>query len=128
MAPMAADVHGPVLVIDDHPINRLLLEQVLELEDLEVMGVGSIAEAEEWLAETVPPVIVIDLQLPDGHGLELARRLKADPPTADCAIVACTAAPAPGDEQRARDAGCARFVTKPIDTRSFGRLVSSLLC
>jgi CheY-like chemotaxis protein len=127
MAPMAADVHGPVLVIDDHPINRLLLEQVLELEDLEVMGVGSIAEAEEWLAETVPPVIVLDLQLPDGHGLELARRLKADPHTADCAIVACTAGRAPGDEQRARDAGCARFVTKPIDTRSFGRLVSGLL-
>jgi CheY-like chemotaxis protein len=124
---MAPGAHGPVLVIDDHPINRLLLEQVLEQEDLEVMGVGSIAEAEELLAETVPPVIVLDLQLPDGYGLELARRLKADPHTADCAIVAFTAGRAPGEEQRAREAGCVRFVTKPIDTRSFGRLVSGLL-
>jgi CheY-like chemotaxis protein len=120
-------LRGHVLVVDDHPVNRLLLEHVLELEQLEVLGAGSIAEAERVLEETVPPVIVLDLQLPDGHGLDLARRLKADPHTSGCAIVACTAARIAGEEQLARAVGCEGYVTKPIDTRRFASLVRSLM-
>jgi CheY-like chemotaxis protein len=124
---MEVSPHGPVLVVDDHPINRLLLEHVLELEQLEVLGAGSIAEAERVLEETVPPVIVLDLQLPDGYGLDLARRLKADPHTSACAIVACTAARIPDEEHLARAIGCEGYVTKPIDTCGFARLVCSLM-
>lgn len=92
-----------------------------------MLGAGSIAEAERVLEETVPPVIVLDLQLPDGYGLDLARRLKADPHTSGCAIVACTATGIPNEEQLARSVGCDGYVTKPIDTRRFGSLVLSLI-
>jgi CheY-like chemotaxis protein len=118
---------GPVLVVDDHPVNRLLLESVLELEGIDVLGAGSIAEAERLLERSVPPVIVLDLQLPDGYGLDLVRRLKADPRTAGCAIVACSAGDAEHEDEHASDAGCAAFVSKPIDTRSFAALVRSLI-
>jgi two-component system CheB/CheR fusion protein len=116
---------GPVLVVDDHPVNRLLLESVLELEGIDVLGAGSIAEAERLLERSVPPVIVLDLQLPDGYGLDLVRRLRADPRTSGCAIVACSA----GDQEdvQAREAGCAAFVSKPIDTRRFAVLVRCLI-
>ncbi len=124
---MRAHGHGPVLVVDDHPINRLLLKHVLELEQIDVLGAASIAEAERVLSEEVPPVIVLDLQLPDGYGLDLARRLKSDPETASCSIVACTAGRARGEEQLAWDAGCDGYVTKPIDTRRFAALISSLI-
>ncbi len=118
---------GPVLVVEDHPVNRLLIERVLEYEQLEVLSVGSIAEARAALASTVVPVIVLDLQLPDGYGLDLARELKADPRTASCAIVACTARRVSDEAQLARSIGCAEYVTKPIDTGRFASLICALL-
>jgi CheY-like chemotaxis protein len=118
---------APVLVVDDHPVNRKLLEEVLRHEAIETRGAGSIAEAERALAEAVPMVIVLDLRLPDGYGLELVRRLKSDPHTAGCSVVACTAGSVPGEEELAGAAGCASYVTKPIDTRRFVDVVSSLI-
>ncbi len=113
------------LVVDDHELNLKLLQRVLELEGLDVTAVGTIAAAEATLAGPLPDVIVLDLQLPDGDGLDLARQLKADPQTAGCAIVACTAGAMRGDRERALDAGCDAYVSKPIDTRGFAALVSS---
>ena len=116
-----------VLVVDDHELNLKLLLRVLELEGLEVTGVGTLAEAEEEIARAQPAVVVLDLQLPDGNGLDLARRLKADRETAGPAIVACTAGAMRGDRERALEAGCDAYVSKPIDTRAFAALVSSLI-
>ncbi len=126
-AMMTASAHGPVLVVEDHPVNRLLLQRVLELEEIEVIAAASIDEAERALEGFVPPVIVLDLHLPDGYGLDLARKLKRDPAMADCAIVACTAGPVANEEALARSVGCAEYVTKPIDTREFAKLVKSLI-
>jgi two-component system cell cycle response regulator DivK len=75
----------------------------------------------------VPALIVLDVQLPDGDGLDLARRLKRDPRTESCAVVACTAEAMRGDEERALAAGCDAYVSKPIDTRAFAALVSAML-
>ena len=119
--------HGPVLVVEDHPVNRMLLERVLELEGIEVVATGSIEEAERALESCVPPVIVLDLHLPDGYGLDLARKLKSDPAFAACSIIACTAGPVANEEALARAAGCTEYVTKPLDTRQFAELVSSLI-
>jgi CheY-like chemotaxis protein len=124
---MSTPSRGPVLVIEDHPVSRLLFERVLELEEVDVIGAGSIGEAEQLLSLTVPPVIVVDLQLPDGYGLDLVRRLKADVRTSGCAIIACTAQRVPDEERLALEAGCADFVTKPIDTWAFARLGRSLI-
>ena len=120
---------GParVLVVDDHELNLKLLQRVLELEGMHVIPAASIRAAELALAQEVPALIVLDLQLPDGDGLDLARRLKRDPKTGSCAIVACTAEAMRGDEERALAAGCDAYVSKPIDTRAFAALVSSML-
>ncbi len=60
----------------------------------------------------------MDLQLPGIDGLELTRRLKADPATRDIKIIAVTAYAMKGDEDKALEAGCDDYVTKPIDTRA----------
>jgi len=122
---MARAGRGPVLVVEDHPVNRMLLQRVLEFEQIDVVCAESIADAKRVIASSVPPVIVLDLQLPDGYGLDLVRELKADPRTAPCVIVACTARRVPDEERLARTVGCAEFVTKPIDTRRFASLVGS---
>ncbi len=116
-----------VLVVDDHELNLKLLQRVLELDGHDVTGVGSIAAARAALADVRPAVIVLDLQLPDGDGLDLARELKANPQSAGCAIVACTAGAMRGDRERALEAGCDAYVSKPIDTRGFASLVASLI-
>lgn len=118
---------GRVLVVDDHDFNLRLLERLLELEGREVRAAGSLAAAERALAEEEPAMIVLDMNLPDGSGLELTRRLKSEPRTASIPIVACTAAVMQSDEERALEAGCDAFVAKPIDMERFSTIVSSIL-
>jgi two-component system, cell cycle response regulator DivK len=120
-------VEGRVLIVDDHDFNLRLLERLLELEGREVRAADSLAAAEQALAEEQPAMIVLDLNLPDGSGLELTRKLKSEPRTASIPIVACTAAVRQSDEQRALEAGCDAFVSKPIDMRTFSTIVSSIL-
>jgi CheY-like chemotaxis protein len=72
-------VPARVLVVDDHALNLKLLQHVLEYEGHEVIAADSVAAAERALAAGKPALIVLDLQLPDGDGLDLARRLKATP-------------------------------------------------
>ena len=116
-----------VLIVDDHDFNLKLLERLLQLEGREVRAAGSLAAAEKALAEEEPAMIVLDLNLPDGSGLELTRRLKSEPRTAAIPIVACTAAVMESDEERALEAGCDAFLVKPIDMRHFSTIVSSML-
>jgi len=116
-----------VLVVDDHDFNLRLLERLLEREGREMRAADSLAAAERALAEEEPAMIVLDLNLPDGSGLDLTRKLKSEPRTASIPIVACTAAAMPADEDLARAAGCDAFVAKPIDLKHFSRVISSIL-
>lgn len=120
-------MEGRVLIVDDHDFNLRLLERLLELEGREVRAANSLAAAEQALAEEQPVMIVLDLNLPDGSGLELTRKLKSEPRTASIPIVVCTAAVRQSDEERALEAGCDAFVSKPIDMRTFSTIVSSIL-
>ncbi len=122
-----SSAHGRILVVDDHDLNVKLLERLLEIEGHEVRAAASLSAAEQVLAEEQPAMIVLDLNLPDGSGLELTRKLKSHPLTASIPILACTAAVRQSDEQRALEAGCDAFVAKPIDTRRFATLVASML-
>jgi two-component system cell cycle response regulator DivK len=123
----AASRQGRVLIVDDHELNLKLLERLLEREGREVRAADSLAAAEQALAEEEPAMIVLDVNLPDGSGLELTRRLKTEPSTASIPIVACTAAVMPSDEHEALEAGCDAFVAKPIDLRHFSDVIASLL-
>lgn len=123
---MTADA-GRILVVDDHDLNLKLLQRVLELDGHEVTAVSTLSAAERAIAREAPELVVLDLNLPDGDGLDFARKLKSDRRTAGCAVLACTAGAMKGDRERALEAGCDAYVSKPIDTRDFGRLAGSLL-
>lgn len=115
-----------VLVIDDHPANTKLVTFVLQARGLAVVTAASAEEALTVLEREVPSLILMDVQLPGTDGLELTRRLRADPRFADVPIVAVTAYAMARDEQAAYAAGCNAFVSKPIDTRALGELVLKL--
>jgi CheY-like chemotaxis protein len=69
----------------------------------------------------------MDLQMPGMDGYALTRRLKADPATSDIVILAVTAYAMKGDEQKAYEAGCQMYITKPINTRSLPATVAGFL-
>jgi CheY-like chemotaxis protein len=66
-----------------------------------------------------PDLIVMDIQLPGMDGLEVTRKLKEQPGTADIPVIAVTSYAMKGDREKAFAAGCAGYVTKPIDKTTF---------
>jgi CheY-like chemotaxis protein len=118
---------GPILVVDDHPANLKLCKVMLSVDGYEVHTAADAEEALAMLDSVRPRLILMDLQLPGLDGLELTRRLKADPATRDIVVVALTAYAMQGDEQKALEAGCDGYIAKPIDTRLLAATVERYL-
>jgi len=116
-----------ILVVEDNEANQMLARAVLELEGYAVEIAGSVAEAFDVVGEHRPDLILMDVQLPGEDGLSATRRLKADPATAPIPVVALTAHAMTGDRDLALSAGCAGYIAKPIDTRTFGAQVRQFL-
>src|SRR3989475_2836655 len=116
-----------VLIVEDNEANQLLASAVLELEGFEVGMAGSGPEALDVLRDWVPDLILMDVQLPGQDGLTLTRRIKSAPATSAIPVVALTAHAMTGDRELALAAGCIAYISKPIDTRTFGVQVRQLL-
>lgn len=116
-----------ILVVEDNPANQLLTASVLEREGYQVEVADSSLMALKLLADNKPDVILMDVQLPGLDGLSLARTIMSTTDTAAIPIVALTAHAMAGDREQALAAGCAGYITKPIDTRTFGRQVQAFL-
>ena len=117
----------PILIVDDNPTNLKLARVLLAGERYEVRTAGDAEEALALLQSYRPRLILMDLQLPGMDGLELTRRLKADPALSRVTIIALTAYAMKGDEEKALAAGCDGYVSKPIDTRALPRLLERFL-
>jgi two-component system, cell cycle response regulator DivK len=117
----------PILVVDDNVANLKLMRLLLSHQGYEVEISTGAAHALATLETFRPRVILMDLQMPGIDGLELTRRLKADPATRDITIVAVTAYAMKGDEAEARAAGCDGYLTKPIDTDTFPAALAQYL-
>jgi two-component system cell cycle response regulator DivK len=107
-----------ILLVEDHPMNRKLVRDIL-LFQFDVEEAVSAEAAEEYLQTHHPDLILLDIQLPGMDGLSLMRRLKAEPSTADIPIVALSAHAMTRDIDLARQAGCVDYITKPITDDPF---------
>jgi two-component system, cell cycle response regulator DivK len=116
-----------ILIVEDNEANQMLAGAVLQLEGFRVQVAGSAVEAIEQLQSSAPALILMDVQLPGQDGLSLTRQLKSDPQTAGIPIVALTAHAMRGDRDEALLAGCSGYISKPIDTRTFGTEVRQYL-
>jgi two-component system cell cycle response regulator DivK len=117
----------PVLIVDDNAQNLKLARVLLSTEGYEVRTAVDAEEALRELEIFQPRLILMDLQLPGMDGLELTRRLKADPARRDITIIALTAYAMKGDEKKALDAGCDDYVAKPIDITELPKLLRAHL-
>ena len=116
-----------ILIVDDNTQNLKLARVVLANEGFDVYTASNAEDALHLLRTITPRLILMDIQLPGMDGLELTRRLKADPATRAVRVIALTAYAMKGDDEKAFAAGCDGYITKPIDVERLPVVVSSYL-
>jgi two-component system cell cycle response regulator DivK len=118
-----------VLYIEDNPDNMMLVQRALEARGYRLLkamkGVEGVATAER---ETID-LILLDINLPDIDGYEVARRLRASPKheLSTVPIIAVTANALKGDAEKALDAGCDVYMSKPINIRELWARVEAFV-
>lgn len=106
-----------ILVVEDNLDNRVLTADVLLAMDYAVIEAVDGFEAVAKAAQEKPDLILMDLSLPYKDGWTAAREIKADPALRDIPIIALTAHAMIGDRERALEAGCDDYLSKPVDLR-----------
>jgi len=116
-----------ILIVDDNPMNLKLAQVLLASQGYEVRTAVDAEDALALLRGFTPRLILMDVQLPGMDGLELTRRLKADPALRSVIILAVTSYAMKGDDERILAAGCDGYIAKPIDTRRLPEQVAEFL-
>jgi CheY-like chemotaxis protein len=116
-----------ILIVDDNPQNLKLAKVILVGEGYDVRTAIDAEDALRVLESFTPRLILMDVQLPGMDGLELTRRLKADPVRRGTIIIALTAYAMKGDDEKAFAAGCDGYMSKPIDTDALPKVVAEQL-
>lgn len=116
-----------ILVVEDNELSMKLVHDLLEFRGYDILQATLGGDGLRIARESHPDLVLLNLQLPDISGLEVARALKADTATQAIPVVAVTAFAMRGDEERARAAGVDGYVTKPIRIREFLRTVATYL-
>jgi two-component system cell cycle response regulator DivK len=115
------------LIVEDNALNLKLMRDILEASGIETIQTKDGLRALELARTQRPDIILLDIQLPDVSGLEVARQLKADATLKSIPIVAVTALALRGDEERVLAAGCDAYVSKPISVAHFLEVVKKFL-
>jgi two-component system, cell cycle response regulator DivK len=116
-----------ILLVEDNEMNRDMLSRRLQRRGFEV---ALAVDGEEGLAlarSEQPDLILMDMSLPIVDGWEATRRLKADPATRAIPIIALTAHAMADDRDKALEAGCDGYDTKPIELPRLLEKIESLL-
>lgn len=125
--PNGDSAHRRILLVEDNISNRELTRMVLNGNGYEVDVAEDGTEGLEKARTAQYDLVIMDVKLPGLDGLSVTRMLKSDPRTAGIPVVALSAHAMKGDEQRALAAGCAAYITKPIEVANFVQRISSFL-
>ncbi len=112
-----------ILLVEDNEMNRDMLSRRLERRGYQVLIAVDGGQGVAMAQSKAPDLILMDMSLPVLDGWEVARQLKAAPETRGIPIIALTAHAMVGDREKALEAGCDDYDTKPIE---FPRLVEKI--
>ena len=112
-----------ILLIEDNELNLDMLTRRLERKGFTVISAVDGLRGIEKANQEKPKLIIMDLSLPILDGWDAAKKLKADHATKSIPIIALTAHAMKGDRQKALNAGCDEYDTKPVD---FDRLLGKI--
>jgi two-component system cell cycle response regulator len=116
-----------ILVVEDNPLNMKLVRALLHKDSYRVLEAGNAEQGLVLARETKPDLILMDIQLPGMDGLSAVRILKKEPLLRNTPIVALTSYAMDGDVEKAQEAGCDGYLTKPVNARNFSDTVRRLL-
>ncbi len=116
-----------VLVVDDSALNRKLVTTLLKAKGFAVLEAEDGEQAYEMAVNNQPDLVLMDVQLPKEDGYSVTRRLRENPEMQSLKIVALTAHAMTQEAERAREAGCDSYLSKPIDTRSLAPDILSII-
>jgi two-component system cell cycle response regulator DivK len=116
-----------ILLVEDNEMNRDMLTRRLERKGFKVVIAIDGQAGVDMAASTRPDIILMDLSLPVIDGWEATRQIKADPAMQSIPVIALTAHAMAGDEQKALEAGCDDYDTKPIDLKRLLGKIKNLL-
>lgn len=112
-----------ILLVEDNELNRDMLSRRLIRRGFDVLLAENGALAVSMAGEHMPDLVLMDMSLPIIDGWEATRRIKADPVTATIPIIALTAHAMESDRDRAMEAGCDDYDSKPVDlARLLGKI------
>ncbi|GMK38768.1 hypothetical protein PCCS19_18220 [Paenibacillus sp. CCS19] len=118
-----------VLLVDDHPLMRQLMTEVLTQTGIGVVSAGSSQEALELLKQYRVELVLTDVQMPGMDGIELLRRLRSMKGNPN-AVIPCVFMTGSLDDEKRREAerlGALAFFTKPFDIQTIGQFIAEQL-
>ena len=115
------------LLVEDNENNRYLLKLLLEDANIFVACANNGRHALELASRERPDCILLDIQMPEMDGYEVATRLKADVELANIPIIGVSSFAMPGDRERAFRMGFAGYIEKPVDPEVFAETVLRIL-
>jgi CheY-like chemotaxis protein len=103
------------LIIEDNEDNLELIKFILEKANYKTRFVMTGLEGVQQVLTIPPDFVILDIQLPDINGLEVLKRIRANPIGKDIPIIAMTSYAMSGDKEKLMAAGCTAYIEKPID-------------
>ena len=104
-----------ILLVEDNEMNRDMLSRRLKKKGFEVIMAMDGKQGVELAGEQTPDIVLLDMSLPVMDGWEVAEYLKGNDKTKEIPVIALTAHAMAGDKEKALEAGCDDYDTKPID-------------
>jgi len=116
-----------ILLVEDNEMNRDMLSRRLMKKKYDVVIAVDGQEGVNMAASENPDIILLDMSLPVMDGWQAAKYLKGDPSTRDIPIIALTAHAMAGDREKALEAGCDDYDTKPVEFKRLLGKIQALL-
>jgi two-component system cell cycle response regulator DivK len=121
------DFSRKILVVDDNQDGRELVVKILKNRGYQMIEAVDGEEALEKAIAENPDLILMDISIPKLDGYEVTRRLKSQVKFKDTPIIALTAHAMKGDREKALEAGCDGYISKPIDIHELPDQIKSYL-
>ncbi len=116
-----------ILIVEDNPQNMKVVMMTLGPHGYTLLQATDGEEALEIAVGEKPDLIIMDVQLPKVSGLEVTRRLRQMPDFSHVLIIAVTAYAMKGDREKAIEAGCDAYLSKPVNTRELPGVIAAVL-
>ncbi|MBM3570109.1 MAG: response regulator [Alphaproteobacteria bacterium] len=116
-----------ILIVEDNELNMKLFRDLLDAHGYKTVETRDGREAVDLARQHRPDLIIMDIQLPEISGLEVTKRLKADPTLKAIPVIAVTAFAMKGDEEWVMQGGCDGYIAKPISVVPFIQTVKKFI-